>query len=163
MYTGGWEGGWLYGATHVLEQQKQGLFHQTHYQGLSQFFLIMSWYLRAKHVTPDGVLLSLEFQKQRTTLDGHLVSTKSPSMVWDSGVAEKRMLFPDEGSLMAPKQNNKVDYLSACPPMIFVCLSTLWVYHTCINAMQVYYTHILLRQYLFILKNLCYVVYETAS
>ena len=140
MYTGGWEGGWLYGATHVLEQQKQGLFHETHYQGLSQFFLIMSWYLRAKHVTPDRVLLSLEFQKQRTTLDGHLFGTKSPSMVWDSGVAERRMLFPDEGSLMAPKQNNKVDYLSACPPWYLFA----WALSECITHVLMlcrYITH----------------------
>ena len=44
-------------------------FQQTHNQGLLQLFLTVSWDLRAQRGTPDSVLVSLQFQKQRTRRD----------------------------------------------------------------------------------------------
>ena len=43
----------------IKDRWKKVRFQQTHYQGLRRLLLTVSWDLRAKQGTPDGVLVSL--------------------------------------------------------------------------------------------------------
>ena len=54
---------WLF---EIKDRCKKVRFQQTHNQGLRQLLLTVSWDLRAKCGTPDGVLVSLYFRAQRT-------------------------------------------------------------------------------------------------
>ena len=89
----------------IKDRCKKVGFQQTHTQALHQSFLTVSWDLCAWCSIPDGVLVSLWFQKQRTRrVEGpwrKQCQLKKP-FKGPRDEEGKRKYFPEEESLICP-------------------------------------------------------------